>query len=114
STSTTTRSCAACPAGVPARNAVTSGTSSTTSPRPRASATSAAASSISATTRRAGLVVARALRAMTDAAAPGVSTGELDALAREVLREAGATSSFLDYDIGNGPYPAVICASVND
>jgi methionyl aminopeptidase len=67
-----------------------------------------------ATMRQAGLVVARALRAMSEAAAPGVSTGELDALAREVLREAGATSSFLDYDIGNGPYPAVICASVND
>jgi methionyl aminopeptidase len=67
-----------------------------------------------ATMRAAGLVVARALRAMTEAAAPGVSTGELDALAREVLREAGASSSFLDYDIGNGPYPAVICASVND
>jgi len=67
-----------------------------------------------ATMRKAGLVVARALRAMSEAAAPGVSTGELDALAREVLREAGATSSFLDYDIGNGPSPAVICASVNE
>jgi len=66
------------------------------------------------TMRRAGLVVARALREMTAAAAPGVSTGELDAIARNVLREEGATSSFLDYDIGNGPFPAVICASVNE
>ena len=33
-------------------------------------------------------------------------TADLDAIAREVLREAGATSSFLGYDIGNGPYPA--------
>jgi methionyl aminopeptidase len=64
--------------------------------------------------RKAGLVVARALREMTAAAAPGVSTGELDALAREVLKDEGATSSFLHYDIGNGPYPAVICASIND
>ncbi|MEO6885207.1 MAG: type I methionyl aminopeptidase [Jatrophihabitantaceae bacterium] len=64
--------------------------------------------------RQAGLVVARALAVMGQAAAPGVSTAELDALAREVLRSAGATSSFLDYDIGSGPYPAVICASVND
>jgi len=64
--------------------------------------------------RQAGLVVARALTAMHDAAAPGVSTADLDAIARDVLREAGATSSFLHYDIGNGPYPAVICASVND
>ena len=64
--------------------------------------------------RAAGLVVARALAAMRDATAPGVSTADLDGVARDVLREAGATSSFLHYDIGYGPYPAVICASVND
>jgi methionyl aminopeptidase len=64
--------------------------------------------------RQAGLVVARALREMTEAAAPGVSTADLDAIARDVLAQAGATSSFLNYDIGSGPYPAVICASVND
>ncbi len=64
--------------------------------------------------RRAGLVVARALEAMRCAVAPGVSTADLDGVAREVLRAAGATSSFLGYDIGTGPYPAVICASVND
>lgn len=60
--------------------------------------------------RAAGLVVARALAAMRAAAAPGVSTADLDAIARDVLREAGATSSFLGYH----GYPAVICASVND
>jgi methionyl aminopeptidase len=64
--------------------------------------------------RRAGLVVARALREMTAAAAPGMSTGELDAIARDVLKDEDATSSFLHYDIGNGPFPAVICASRND
>ena len=64
--------------------------------------------------RAAGLVVARALEAMRAAVAPGVTTKELDEVAREVLREAGATSSFLGYDIGNGPYPGVICSSVND
>jgi methionyl aminopeptidase len=64
--------------------------------------------------RRAGLVVARALREMAEAAAPGVSTAELDSIARDVLRQEGATSSFLHYDIGNGPFPAVICASVNE
>jgi methionyl aminopeptidase len=60
--------------------------------------------------REAGLVVARALNAMRAAVAPGVSTADLDAIARDVLREAGATSSFLGYH----GYPAVICASVND
>ena len=64
--------------------------------------------------RRAGLVVADALQAMSDAVRPGVSTADLDDIARGVLRDAGATSSFLGYDIGSGPYPAVICASVND
>ena len=60
--------------------------------------------------RQAGLVVARALREMTAAAVPGVSTHELDELAREILAEEGATSSFLGYH----GFPAVICASVND
>jgi methionyl aminopeptidase len=60
--------------------------------------------------RRAGLVVARALAAMRDAVAPGVSTADLDAIARDVLRDAGATPSFLGYH----GYPAVICSSVND
>jgi methionyl aminopeptidase len=64
--------------------------------------------------RAAGLVVARALREMSAAAAPGVSTGDLDAVARAVLADEGAASSFLGYDLGNGPYPGVICASVNE
>jgi methionyl aminopeptidase len=64
--------------------------------------------------RRAGLVVATALRAMSEAVAPGVTTADLDEIARGVLRDAGATSNFLGYDIGSGPYPGVICASVND
>jgi len=66
--------------------------------------------------RRAGLVVARALDAMTTAVRPGMTTAEVDAIAVEVLREAGATSSFLGYAPGYGvpPYPAVTCLSVND
>ena len=62
--------------------------------------------------RRAGLVVATALEQMAAAAAPGVTTGELDAIARDCLRDMGATSSFLGY--AHPPFPAVICASVND
>ena len=64
--------------------------------------------------RAAGLVVAQALSQMRDAVAPGVSTQDLDSIARDVLRVAGATSNFLGYDLGSGPYPGVICASVND
>ncbi len=60
--------------------------------------------------RRAGLVVAEALAQMRAAVAVGVSTADLDAVARECLRTAGASPSFLGYH----GYPAVICASVND
>jgi len=62
--------------------------------------------------REAGLVVAAGLAAMTEAAQPGVSTAELDLIARRVLAEAGATSSFLGYS-GPPPFPGVICSSRN-
>ncbi|MFD5450890.1 type I methionyl aminopeptidase [Streptomyces sp. NPDC003470] len=64
----------------------------------------------------AGRVVARALTAAREAADVGVSLLELDAVAREVLREAGATSPFLGYrpSFAPTPFPAVVCASVND
>jgi methionyl aminopeptidase len=60
--------------------------------------------------REAGLVVAHALRAAAAAAQPGVSTGELDALAEREIRAAGAVPSFKGYH----GYPATICTSVND
>jgi methionyl aminopeptidase len=60
--------------------------------------------------REAGLVVARGLAAMRAAAVPGASTADLDSVGRSVLREAGATSSFLGYH----GFPAVICSSVNE
>ena len=60
--------------------------------------------------RTAGALVARALAAVVAAARPGVSTGELDALAEQVIRDGGGVPSFLDYH----GYPASICASVND
>jgi methionyl aminopeptidase len=66
--------------------------------------------------RAAGRVVARALAAVRAQAAVGVRLSELDEVAREVLRDAGATSPFLDYQprFAPVPFPAVICASVND
>ncbi|MGW2745469.1 type I methionyl aminopeptidase [Streptomyces sp. NPDC001450] len=64
----------------------------------------------------AGQVVARALTAVRKAADVGVSLLELDEVAREVLRRAGASSPFLGYrpSFAPTPFPAVICASVND
>ncbi len=66
--------------------------------------------------RKAGLLVGRVLAALAEHAAPGVTTGELDRLARELLAEAKAASSFLGYGAAFGlpPYPAVTCISVND
>jgi methionyl aminopeptidase len=60
--------------------------------------------------REAGLVVARMLRVVADAAEPGISTAELDAIAESELKLAGSRSSFKGYH----GYPATICTSVND
>lgn len=60
--------------------------------------------------RRAGRVVAEMHEVCRGAIRPGVTTGQLDALARDVLERRGATSNFLGY----GGFPAVLCASVND
>src|SRR5271155_967180 len=57
-----------------------------------------------------GRIVAKALRAMADAVRPGVTTGELSAIARKILDENGAQSSPpLVYD-----FPGDVCISVND
>lgn len=65
--------------------------------------------------RRAGLVVAEGLQAMQDAAVVGMTTAELDAVGREVLRRAGATSNFLGYGAEYGaPFSGVACISVNE
>ncbi|WP_019972270.1 type I methionyl aminopeptidase [Mycobacterium sp. 141] len=58
----------------------------------------------------AGALVASALRAVRAAAAPGVSTLELDRIAESVIRDGGGIPSFLGYH----GFPASICASVND
>jgi methionyl aminopeptidase len=60
--------------------------------------------------RKAGRVVAEMHQVIRETARPGVTTGELDRVAREVLSRRGATSNFLGYH----GFPAVICASVND
>jgi methionyl aminopeptidase len=59
--------------------------------------------------RVAGALVARTLAAVIAHTRPGVSTGELDALAEQTIRDGGGIPSFLGYH----GYPASICASVN-
>jgi len=59
--------------------------------------------------RQAGRVTAAALRAVGEAVRPGVTTGELDALAEDAIRSAGAVPAFKGYH----GFPASLCTSVN-
>jgi methionyl aminopeptidase len=60
--------------------------------------------------RAAGLVVHAALEKLRAAVAPGVSTADLDVIAEQVIRDAGAIPSFKGYQ----GFPATICSSVNE
>src|ERR671927_684774 len=60
--------------------------------------------------RASGLVTAGALKAVRTAVRPGVSTGELDAIAEDHIRSAGAVPNFLGYH----GFTGTICASIND
>lgn len=66
--------------------------------------------------REAGKIVALALNAIEKAIKPGVTTKELDKVAEQVLKENGAKPSFKGQEgfEGSVPYPATICASVNN
>lgn len=58
----------------------------------------------------AGQIVGIALQEVRKAAAPGVSTLQLDAIAEEVIRDHGATPTFKGYQ----GFPGSVCASVNE
>jgi methionyl aminopeptidase len=60
--------------------------------------------------RQASRIVATVLREIIDMAAPGMTTGDLDAHAEKRIREMGATPSFKGYH----GFPASICASINN
>jgi methionyl aminopeptidase len=62
--------------------------------------------------RVAGLLVGQTLELLRAAVRPGMTTGELDQLAEDNIRSGGGVPSFLGY--GHPPFPATICASVND
>ncbi len=66
--------------------------------------------------RKAGLVVAKMHEALREATCPGITTGDLDRVARGVLKDCGAQPSFLYYQPvpGMTPYPGVICTSLNE
>jgi methionyl aminopeptidase len=60
--------------------------------------------------RRAGIVVGETLQLVRASVRPGLTTGELDALAEDHIRSRGATPSFKGYH----GFPGSLCVSVND
>jgi methionyl aminopeptidase len=58
----------------------------------------------------AGRIVGRALVAAREAAVPGASTADLDALVDQLIRDAGAIPSFKGYE----GFPGSVCTSVNE
>lgn len=59
-----------------------------------------------------GKILVRVLQKVAAAVEPGVSTWELNRIAEEEVRHAGAEPSFKGY--GQKPFPAGLCASVNE
>ena len=66
--------------------------------------------------RRAGAVVAGVLSKLQEMAEPGVTTGQLDRVALEMVAEAGADALFkgVRSPQARRPFPGAICASVNE
>ncbi|HAE0521235.1 TPA_asm: M24 family metallopeptidase, partial [Salmonella enterica subsp. enterica serovar Enteritidis str. P125109] len=60
--------------------------------------------------RKAGQIVARTHKELQAHIRPGITTGQLDAIAERYIRSQGATPSFKGY---NG-FTGSICASVNE
>lgn len=60
--------------------------------------------------RDAGRVVAETFAEIKGAVRPGVTTGELDAIAEDFITKKGAKPAFKGY----GGFPATLCTSVND
>ena len=62
--------------------------------------------------RVAGRLVGETLELLRASVRAGITTGELDAIAEDNIRSGGGIPSFKGY--GYPPFPASICASVND
>jgi methionyl aminopeptidase len=66
--------------------------------------------------RVANRVVIEILAELRERVRPGISTGEIDRIATELIRQKGVRSAFKGYQIrsGTAPFPATICVSLND
>lgn len=62
-----------------------------------------------------GKILSEILAALRDKVAAGVNTKELEELAKNFIKKAGGKPAFLGYKTNGGrPYPAALCASVNE
>lgn len=66
--------------------------------------------------RPAGRLVHDVLQRLTEVAEVGTNLLDLDALAHQMIRDAGGTSCYIDYhpSFGASPFGKVLCTSVND
>ncbi len=66
--------------------------------------------------RRAGAILAELIENLKNFVAPGITTADIDCYAEDFIRKNGATPSEKGYVVPGiaSPYPASICASVND
>jgi len=66
--------------------------------------------------RKAGAVVADVLSKLQEVAKPGVTTGHLDSIASQITVDTGATALFkgVRSPYARAPFPACICASINE
>lgn len=62
-----------------------------------------------------GKIIGRILDELISMVEPGVSTLAIDQKAEQLIREAGGIPAFKGYNAGGStPFPATICASIND
>ncbi|HEX9060600.1 MAG TPA: type I methionyl aminopeptidase [Clostridia bacterium] len=67
--------------------------------------------------RKSGEILALTLEKIKAAVKPGITTGEIDRIAEEFIRQNGAIPSFKGYPCpihGGVDYPGSVCASVNE
>ncbi len=68
------------------------------------------------TMRTANRIVREILEELREKVVQGISTGDIDRLANDLIRKKGVKSAFKGYQIRKGvpPFPANICISLND
>ncbi|MEI7621407.1 MAG: M24 family metallopeptidase, partial [Candidatus Moraniibacteriota bacterium] len=64
--------------------------------------------------RKAGKLLAQVMACLAEEVRAGKTTLEIDELAEKLILEGGARPAFKGYGGGKNPFPATICASLNN